>query len=39
MNYRGNIKDAWHGLDVEATGKVTLSDLDFATAEVSSERG
>ena len=21
MNYRGNIKDAWHGLDVEATGK------------------
>eukprot|EP00913_Durusdinium_trenchii_P000577 g533.t1 len=35
MNYRGNIKHAWTDLDADGSGKVTLCEIDWATAEES----
>jgi len=33
MNYRGNIRDAWHELDADGSGKATICELDWPTAE------
>lgn len=33
MTYSGNVKDAWHALDADGSGKVTLCELHWATAE------
>lgn len=33
MSYSGNVKDAWHALDADGSGKVTLCELHWATAE------
>jgi len=33
MNYTGNIKDAWHALDADGSGKVTLCEFHWGTAE------
>ncbi|CAJ1400566.1 unnamed protein product [Effrenium voratum] len=33
INYRGNVRDAWHELDADGMGKATLCELDWATAE------
>eukprot|EP00434_Breviolum_minutum_P045476 symbB.v1.2.040775.t1/scaffold7520.1/size10799/1 len=33
MNYTGNIRDAWHALDADGSGKVTLCEFHWGTAE------